>query len=403
MIKRISLFFPFFLVLYELTVNLSNDMYLPAVSLMIHFFQTDAYHIQLTLSAWFAGAMLMNPILGILSDYYGQKNILFYSGLLFLFSTSYCIFPHQYNLFIVARFLQGFTATSIVICGYSLIHQLYDDKQAILITAWISGALILAPMLGPLMGGYIIHLTNWNSVFLILFITAAFSLAGLKIFMPTLAKKGVYQFDLKQELIDYKVILTNSHFFIHTFMYAMLFGGLILWITASPFIFITSHHLSPLLFGLLQLPIFACYIIGILLLKLSLKMGFTEQKIVRLGMTVFFLLLFPIAYGITNDQISSIFIIMAYSIFSLTFGFIASVLNRIAVKSVDVGMGKLMAMFDCIAGVVATMATLFIGASNLDLDIWIMILLLIFISFALLCYFSNLIYIRNLIISKRLP
>src|SRR6188474_3278305 len=115
-------YFPFFLIIYELAVNLSNDMYLPATANLANFFKTNHFYIQLTLTYWFAGTMMVNPLLGILSDHVGRKNVLFYSGLVFLAATFYCSFPAHLYLFLLARFMQGMAVTSIVVCGYALIH-----------------------------------------------------------------------------------------------------------------------------------------------------------------------------------------------------------------------------------------------------------------------------------------
>jgi multidrug resistance protein len=385
--KSIFILFPILLIIYDLAVNLSNDMYLPAVSLMIEYFKVNPYLIQMTLTAWFAGALLLNPVLGILSDYFGQKKILLYCGFLFLIATLYCAMPNNLYLFMIMRFFQGFAATSVVVCGYGLIHEIYDNKQAILITAWLSGALVIAPMLGPLLGGSVIYFLNWHFVFYILAFVASITLISLYFFMPAqIATEQKPKFSLKQEFLDYKNILANKTFLMTSLIYAILFGALITWITVSPFMIIETYHFSPLQFGFLQIPIFGSYILGVLVLKLFFKVNITENRIISIGMILFFLLL--LCMFAMLHQVNLALLIVFYSIFSFNYGLIASVLNRHAVTAVEFGMGKVMATFDFIAGIIATTATIALNAHTDNIIFWLSVALMLFVFLALAFYLS---------------
>lgn len=388
--QRKSIFlFPIFLIMYELSVNLSNDMYLPAVADMISFFQADSVFVQRTLTAWFAGAMLMNPVLGMLSDNVGRKKILLGSGILFLCATLYCAFPSNTNLFLVARCVQGLTVTSIVVCGYALIHELYDNNQAILIIAWMSAALITAPMLGPLLGGYVIYLFNWHYIFLFLFLIALIALIGLYYFMPQLPiVKQDQKVSLLSELHTYKNILTSKKFMLGTIMYSLLFGGLIAWITASPFLIVVQHQYSPLSFGIMQMPIFGSYIIGIFALKLAIKYNFGEEKIIFLGMAVLAIVSSLFLLFILQNKMSLFFLISLTSLYAFAYGMIASPLNRVSVTSLDYGMGKIMAMFDLLMGLTATITTMIVSV-NTNIIIHLSFLICGFVALTLLIYVTQ--------------
>lgn len=357
--------FPFFLIIYELAVNLSNDMYLPALSEMGNFFNTTNNQIQYTLTAWFAGAMAMNPVLGSLSDNIGRKKILLWSGAIFLIATLYCAYPANFSLFLCARFLQGMAVTSIVVGGYALIHELYSDEDAILIVAWMNGCLIVAPMMGPLLGGAIMHVSSWHYIFLTLCLISATALIGLHFFMPAIkfAETSSETFNFKNEVSIYSKILSSPKFLLGAVIYSLFFAGLIAWITISPFLLLSRYHYSPLQFGLIQIPIFASYILGILLLKLALKFQLSEETIISRGMSI---LVFTsiCAFGMVLSDNINLFSLMAIlCVFTMSYGFIAAPLNRFTITSLPFGMGKMMAMFDLILGIFATAATMIVNVN----------------------------------------
>ncbi len=211
--KNSLILFPIFLIMYELVVNLSNDMYIPASTFLVDYFHTNPTMIQLTFTSWFAGSMIVNPVLGILSDNLCRKKILLTTGLFFMAASLYCAFSTDIYLFLIARFLQGAAVTTIVICGYALIHDIYDDKHSIILISWMSGVLITAPMLGPLMGGYIIHLLDWQAIFVVLACVALIALIGIRFFMPD---KQVIdhtrKIDWKSEVGMYFRIISNFEF-----------------------------------------------------------------------------------------------------------------------------------------------------------------------------------------------
>nr|AIA15597.1 Major Facilitator Superfamily [uncultured bacterium] len=364
--KSTLMFFPVFLIMYELVVNLSNDMYIPASTYLVDYFHTNAYYIQLTFTSWFAGSMIVNPILGVLSDNLCRKKILLFSGLCFMAASLYCAVSADIYLFLLARFIQGVTVTTIVICGYALVHDIYDDKRAIILISWMSGVLITAPMLGPLMGGYVIYFLNWQAIFVILAFVAAVSLVGIKFVMPERQVISQEPINWGQELLTYVKILCHTEFMLLTMISAMLFGGIIAWITASPFLLIGKYDFTPVQFGLAQMPIFGSYIVGTFVLKFFLKLDIKETRIITIGIVVA-ALTSALMFLTRQTGISNVTHLLALvSLYSFVFGLISSPLNRVAVKAVDYGLGKTMAMFDFMIGLSATVATILINVSAGD-------------------------------------
>src|SRR5689334_8078475 len=102
-------FFPFLLVLYEITLYLSNDMYLPSMPAIAKDLHLTQDQTQNTLTLWFLGASSFQFLIGPISDRYGRKNIISLGGFLFIISTLVCALTSDLVAMYAARFVQGST------------------------------------------------------------------------------------------------------------------------------------------------------------------------------------------------------------------------------------------------------------------------------------------------------
>ena len=212
--KTTSFFFPIFLVAYETTLYLSNDMYLPALPQVAHDLSTAHSLTQLTIAAFCLGMLLMQFILGPIADRYGRRKILSLSGILFLTSTFLCACAPNITILLIARIFQGSAISPLMIAGYAAIHESYEQQSAIHILARMSSVTILAPSFGPLLGGVFLCFANWRWSFIFLFVWAALALWLLYYHMPeTLVRTPENQtIHLSQTLKQYGRMLCNKQF-----------------------------------------------------------------------------------------------------------------------------------------------------------------------------------------------
>lgn len=260
--KNITLFFPLSLILYELPLYLSNNLFLPALPEMTKNFHVINATTQLSIVYWFLGASAFQWLLGPLSEHYGRKKLLLSGGILFLCATLLCSFTYSIIWFLVGRFFQGCVVSTILIGGYATIHELLETDQAVRTTSWMGSITILAPALGPLLGGVLLQWMNWRDLFIILTIFAIFSLCLLSIFMPK-NRKQLKKLNLKKIIIYYRRILKSFYFWIYTLAFCFLFAALIAWNTFSPFYLMNYFSFNQTQFGWIQLVVYGFFILGI--------------------------------------------------------------------------------------------------------------------------------------------
>ncbi len=216
--KKITLLFPLSLILYELPLYLSNNLFLPALPEITKSFHITNATTQLSIAFWFLGASAFQVILGPLSDHYGRKKILLSGGILFICVTLLCSFTHSINWFLAGRFFQGVVVSTILIAGYATIHEFMEREQAVKTISWMGSITILAPALGPLLGGVLLQWINWRELFIGLAGFTVLSLYVLYRFMP--------QDQVKPVKLNLIILFLISRFSRLEYLKPFLFDGL---------------------------------------------------------------------------------------------------------------------------------------------------------------------------------
>jgi MFS transporter, DHA1 family, multidrug resistance protein len=342
--EDLSRFFPFFLILYEFSVNMSNDMYLPALPMIASEFSLPLHWIQLTITAWFAGDTSFQLIAGPLTDRFGRRPILLGGGLLFLLATLGCALSYSLTFLIIFRFLQGISVCTMLIAGYASIHDLYNDEKAIHILVWMTSAAVIAPAVGPVLGGLILLFTGWRTTFLFLFFLAISCLIILWRCMPeSIPVEDRHPLRIKNLISVYKKLFSNFHFMISAVTFGFVYGGITGWVTIAPFILMKTLGLSPPAFGAMQIPVFGSYILGAQCVKPLMK-RMSKERLVFLGLLISSIagigfIFFPLFAHRTLSFIIPI------SLFALGFGFTSAPLNRMTLMTTIEKKGSAMAVF----------------------------------------------------------
>jgi DHA2 family methylenomycin A resistance protein-like MFS transporter len=114
---------------------------------------------------------------GTLGDRWGARNVYLAGLIVFTLASAACGMAVNLPSLIAARTLQGIGAAMLVPCSLKLINQACStpEQRSRAVGIWIScGGIAMAA--GPLVGGILIHLFNWRSIF---FVNVPLGLAGI--------------------------------------------------------------------------------------------------------------------------------------------------------------------------------------------------------------------------------
>ena len=121
------------------------------------------------------------PLTGWLARRMGEVRLYFWSTFLFVMASFLCGISSSLGMLIICRILQGAAAGPLIPLSQSLLLACYPrEKRGIALSLW-SMTIVLAPILGPILGGYICDNYTWNWIFFVNVPVGAVCLVALRI------------------------------------------------------------------------------------------------------------------------------------------------------------------------------------------------------------------------------
>jgi len=370
--KKYAFIFVAFLLIYEFSVYIANDMIMPGMIHIVKEFSASDVYIPRSLTAFILGGASLQIFLGPLSDRYGRRKIMLFGVTLFVLSTIANGLVTSINQFMVTRFFQGMGVCYIGVIGYATIQEMFEEKKAVKIISIMTTVSILAPLIGPLSGSIFLEYYNWRGINLIIALFSIISLVGLYFYFPGKNKfkliknkeevnsDKIYENIFKESFKNYSLIIKNKKFMAGVLAFSMIELPLIIWIATSPIVLIRKASLSQFEYGLYQIPIFSCFIIGVVILQKLLK-KYTLEKIILLGTLIS-------GVGLFLSMISPIFfaehflsIVVPYSIYAIGVGLVSSPIYRLVLFASDVAKGSVAAAFSVVSMIFFGLGTELMG------------------------------------------
>lgn len=115
------------------------------------------------------------PLTGWLSDYFGKVKLFVYSVILFAITSFFCGFSSSLAMLVFFRVLQGAVAGSLIPLSQGLLVLHNPDSSRGSALGFWAMIVVVAPVLGPILGGYVSEEYSWPWIFYINIPIGAFS------------------------------------------------------------------------------------------------------------------------------------------------------------------------------------------------------------------------------------
>lgn len=350
-LSRRQWLFPLSLVLFEFATYIAHDMIQPGMLQVISDFSASADWVSTSLTAYLCGGIMLQWLLGPLSDRIGRRPVLLTGVAFFVVTCLGTLLTQNIEQFILMRFLQGMSLCFIGAVGYAAIQEAFSESLSIKLMALMANITLIAPLLGPLAGAAFIHYAPWKAMFALFALVSLLAWWGLWRSMPETAPRDGQSFSLRHVLADYQQVLTNKGVVLGSLSIGLVTLPLLAWVAQSPVILIQDAGMSPLDYGWLQVPIFAGLIAGNLILsKLSGKVKVS---------TPIWLGVIPVVSGLSIAAVSATFfdhawmgMIAGLSLYALGSGLVNAGLYRLTLFSSPIGKGTVAAALGLITIVV---------------------------------------------------
>ena len=237
--------------LLSMLMPLSIDMYLPSMPTIAQDFNVADATVQLTISCYLLGFSFGQLLFGPITDSYGRRYVLIAGLIIFIVAALICGIASNINQLITARFFHGIAAAATSIVINALMKDIYRDRDEF--SKMMSFVMLIsnvAPLLAPIIGGFILYWFNWQANFYTISLTALIGLALVIIFIPeTLSKAKRSKFSFTRILSNFIMLFRHGQVLAYMMIGAFAGAGLFSFLSLGPFVYMNLHGVASTHFG----------------------------------------------------------------------------------------------------------------------------------------------------------
>jgi DHA1 family bicyclomycin/chloramphenicol resistance-like MFS transporter len=271
---------------------LSIDMSLPAMPQLQETFKAGVSAVQLTLSVFLTGYALGQVVSGPLSDRWGRRPVLLAGLALFTLAGLVCAGSTSLGMLVAARFVQGVGASVGPVVARAVVRDRFDSRRAAGVLSQITQVMIVAPLLAPTLGGYLLVSVGWPAIFAVLGASGALlSLVCWRLLPETAQPKKVNDGvdatrpDVRAGLRD---VLKHRASLRHALTTCFAYSGMFAYVGSSPFVLMDGFGVKEENFGYFFALTALALLVSATLNRALLKRHADSLVILRRGVFVIF-------------------------------------------------------------------------------------------------------------------
>jgi EmrB/QacA subfamily drug resistance transporter len=136
-----------------------------AIPTIAHAFSINPVDLKLALTSYLITLAVFIPLSGYAADRFGAKKTFSLAIIIFSLGSLLCGLSTNLPLLIICRIIQGIGGSLMMPVGRLLILRNYYKAEYIKAMNIVIIPSLLAPALGPTIGGFILHYFNWTTIF----------------------------------------------------------------------------------------------------------------------------------------------------------------------------------------------------------------------------------------------
>jgi EmrB/QacA subfamily drug resistance transporter len=165
--------------------NLDGTIITTAVPSMAHDFGVAPVDLNLGVSAYLLTLGILIPISGWVADRFGARKVFSSAIVIFTVASLLCGFANSLPMFIALRVLQGIGGAMMVPVGRLVVLRTTPKERLIGAIAILTWPALVAPVLGPALGGFITTYASWRWIFYLNLPIGLLALLAALILLPS--------------------------------------------------------------------------------------------------------------------------------------------------------------------------------------------------------------------------
>lgn len=213
----------------------SVDTYLPSFPAIGREFAATPLELQQTLSVYLITFAVMTLFHGTLSDSFGRRPVILASLVVYTLASVGCAAAQNFAQLLLFRGVQGLCGGVGWVVGRAIIRDTYPGHEAQRLMALVTMIFGLAPVVAPVIGGWLQGRFGWQSVFVFLALYGGLLLAVCHLRLPETHPPAARQpFALAPLARNYLTLASSVRLALLCLAVALNFSGFFLYIASAP-------------------------------------------------------------------------------------------------------------------------------------------------------------------------
>ncbi|WP_373100231.1 MULTISPECIES: multidrug effflux MFS transporter [Pasteurellaceae] len=242
--------------------SLSTDIYLPAMPQMALDLGGRA---ELTVTGFLLGFAFAQLVWGPISDRIGRKIPLYIGMVLFVIGSIGCAMSETIEQMVFWRIFQAFGACTAPMLARAIVRDMFDKTRAVQLMSTLMIIMAIAPIGGPLLGGQLLKIGSWHTIFYLLAAIGVLMFCSLWWLPETRPQEKRANGAFGLVFRNYRQLLRDRNFMRYTLCLTFYYVGQYAFIVGSPKVYIDFFHVDPQHFGWL----FGLNIAGVMLVSFA--------------------------------------------------------------------------------------------------------------------------------------
>ncbi len=177
--------------------NLDATVIATALPTMASAFGVTAVDMNIGITAYILAVAIFIPLSSWIADRFGARRVFAGAIIIFTLASLLCGLSQSLEMFVIARVLQGVGGALMVPVGRLAVLRNTDKKDLVNMIAVITWPGLVAPILGPLVGGLIVTHATWPWIFYVNLPLGVLALVAALWLVPKGREASVRRFDAK--------------------------------------------------------------------------------------------------------------------------------------------------------------------------------------------------------------
>jgi DHA1 family bicyclomycin/chloramphenicol resistance-like MFS transporter len=229
---------------------LAIDMYLPSLPTIGADLHASAAQTQATVATFLAGMAIGQLFYGPASDRFGRRRPILLGLAIYVAAAAGCAFATSAPVLIGLRLLQALGACAGSVVSRAIVRDRFDHTDTARMLSLMTLIMGLAPIFAPLIGGALLALTGWRSIFG--FMSAVGMLVGLAVLLrlkETRSADTAAHARAEHPVRAYLSLLSNRRLVGYAMAAALNGATLFAYVSSSADLLIGAYHIAPSAFG----------------------------------------------------------------------------------------------------------------------------------------------------------